>query len=254
MQVRWYGLMYIVGILVGWFLGRLRAARCGFTRAEVDDLITWLVVGILAGGRLGQVFFYEPGYYFADPVRILKIWEGGMSFHGGIIGVMIAFWLFGRRYGRTFLQMGDFVAPLIAPGLCFGRIANFINGELWGTPTDAPWGVVFPQADGLARHPSQLYEAALEGLVLFLVVWVYSARPRPTGAVSGLFLICYGVFRFLVEFVREPADLGYLAFGWFTMGQLLSLPMILAGAWLMIRAAGKRPAEAGRERGRAAAR
>lgn len=236
LQIRWYGLMYIFGIAIGWFLGRKRAKQNGLTTAEVDDLITYLVAGILLGARLGQVFFYEPQYYFADPMRIFKIWEGGMSFHGGVIGVILAFWLFARRHKKTFLRMGDFVAPLIPPGLFFGRMGNFINGELWGNVTDVPWAFVFPMGGFVPRHPSQLYEAFLEGIVLFLILWIFSEKHRPTGAVSGLFLLCYGVFRSFVEFFREPADLGYLAFGWITMGQILCTPMIIAGIWLLYRA------------------
>ena len=170
---------------------------------------------------------------------LLEIWKGGMSFHGGAVGVCVVFWLFARRTGHTFLQVADFVTPLAPIGLCAGRIGNFINGELWGKPTDLPWGVVFPdpRAGGLPRHPSQLYEAGLEGVVLFVVLWLFSSRKRPDGAVAGLFALLYGAFRFLVEFVRLPdPQLGYLAFGWLTMGQILSLPLVLIGAGLIVRA------------------
>jgi phosphatidylglycerol:prolipoprotein diacylglycerol transferase len=186
------------------------------------------------GGRLGYVLFYDLPGFLAEPLNIFKVWQGGMSFHGGLMGVLIAMWLFGRRYHKTFFEVTDFIAPLVPIGLGAGRIGNFINGELWGKVSDVPWAMVFPNGGPLARHPSQLYQAFLEGLVLFIVLWLYSSKPRPTMAVSGLFLLCYGVFRFVVEFVRMPdAQLGYLAFGWLTMGQVLSAPMILTGLGFM---------------------
>ncbi|MDX1605576.1 MAG: prolipoprotein diacylglyceryl transferase [Candidatus Competibacterales bacterium] len=239
LQVRWYGLMYLLGFAAGWALGRYRARRPGasWTATQVDDLLFYIALGVILGGRVGYVLFYSFEALLADPLMLVRIWEGGMSFHGGLLGVLLAMALYARRIGRGFFEVTDFIAPLIPPGLFFGRIGNFINGELWGRVTDLPWGVVFhtPGAGPLPRHPSQLYEAALEGLALFVILWVYSARPRPTMAVSGLFLLAYGGFRFLIEFVRQPdAHLGYLAFGWLTMGQLLSLPMLLGGAGLMI--------------------
>lgn len=239
LQVRWYGLMYLAAFALGWFLGRRRAARpgSGWRPTDVDDLLTVVMLGIIIGGRLGYVLFYDLAAYIADPLEITRIWNGGMSFHGGLLGVLVAFCFFARSRQKTFLQVSDFVAPLIAPGLFFGRIGNFINGELWGKVSDAPWAVVFPSAGPYPRHPSQLYEALLEGLVLFVLVWLYSARPRKTGAVSGLFAVGYGTFRFLVEFVRMPdVQLGYLAFGWLTMGQVLCLPLIGVGLWLLVRA------------------
>ena len=240
LQLRWYGLMYLAGFGLGWLLGRWRASRpgSGWTGPDVDDLLTCVMIGIILGGRLGYVLFYDLPVYINDPMEIVRIWNGGMSFHGGLLGVLGAFWYFARTRGRTFLEVSDFIAPLIPQGLFFGRLGNFINGELWGKVSDAPWAVVFPGAGPLPRHPSQLYEAALEGLALFIMVWVFSLKPRKTGAVSGLFALGYAVFRFAVEFVRMPdVQLGYLAFGWLTMGQLLCVPLMLAGAWLLCRKA-----------------
>ncbi len=240
LQLRWYGLMYLAGFGLGWMLGRWRASRpgSGWTGPDVDDLLTCVMIGIILGGRIGYVLFYDLPVYTHDPMEIVRIWNGGMSFHGGLLGVLGAFWYFARTRGRTFLEVSDFIAPLIPQGLFFGRLGNFINGELWGKVSDAPWAVVFPGAGPLPRHPSQLYEAALEGLLLFIMLWVFSLKPRKVGAVSGLFALGYGVFRFAVEFVRMPdVQLGYLAFGWLTMGQLLCVPLILAGAWLLCRKA-----------------
>jgi len=238
LAVRWYGLMYAVGFGAAWRLGRVRAARpgSGWTAEQVDDLITWLVAGVVLGGRLGYVVFYDPAYYLANPLESLSIWRGGMSFHGGVAGVVLVAWLYGRSIGKNLLEVGDLIAPLVPPGLFAGRMGNFINGELWGRVTDAPWGMVFPTGGAFPRHPSQLYEAALEGLALFVILWVYAARPRRRGAVGGLFLLGYGAFRFLVEFFRQPdAQLGFVALGWMSMGQALCLPMIALGLWLMYR-------------------
>jgi len=262
LRIRWYGLMYLVGFAAAWWLGRLRARRpgSGWRPDEVDDLIFFGAIGAVAGGRLGYILFYAFEDWLADPLRILRIWEGGMSFHGGLLGVLVAVALFARRTRRPFFVVTDFLAPLVPLGLGAGRIGNFINGELWGAPTTAAWGMQLPCARfpehcaglpadavlSLARHPTQLYEAALEGAVLFAILWLYSARPRPTMAVSGLFLVGYGMFRFAVEFVRLPdAHLGYLAFDWLTMGQVLTLPMVAAGVLLLALAYRRRGATAG---------
>lgn len=235
-DVRWYGLMYLAGFATAWFLGNYRARRPGalLTADQVGDLIFYGAIGVIAGGRLGYVLFYGLDQWADDWLFPVRINEGGMSFHGGLLGVIGAMWFFARQHRLGAWQILDFLAPLVPPGLFFGRIGNFINNELWGRQTDLPWGF---KVDGVVKHPSQLYEALLEGLVLFLILWFYSAKPRPLKAVSGLFLIGYGLFRSLVEFVRIPdAHIGYLAFGWLTMGHLLSLPMILAGVYLMVTA------------------
>ncbi len=236
LQLRWYGIMYMLAFATAWLLGRYRTRQAGstWTGAQFDDALTYGMFGVIVGGRLGFVLFYDFPRFLQDPTEIMRIWHGGMSFHGGLLGVLLALYIYGRKNGRTFLEVMDFVAPLVAPGLFFGRIGNFINGELWGKVTDSALGVVFPYAGPLPRHPSQLYEAFFEGLVLFVLVWVFSAKKRHTGAVAGLFALGYGTARFGVEFVRMPdAHLGYLAFGWLTMGQVLSLPLILIGLWLL---------------------
>ncbi|WP_308621677.1 prolipoprotein diacylglyceryl transferase [uncultured Desulfovibrio sp.] len=240
LQLHWYGLMYLVGFVVGWLLGRLRARRpgSGWTPVEVDDLLTCVMLGVIVGGRLGYALFYDLPAFLADPLEIFRIWHGGMSFHGGLLGAAAAFFWFARSRKRSFLQVSDFVAPLVPQALFFGRLGNFINGELWGKASDVPWAMVFPGAGPLPRHPSQLYEALLEGLLLFVALWIYSATPRKPGAVSGFFALGYGLARFLVEFVRVPdAHLGYLAFGWLTMGQVLCLPLMGVGLWLLLRPA-----------------
>ena len=240
LHFRWYGMMYVLGVVSGWLLGRWRAARPwnAFTPKLMDDFISWAVVGVVLGGRIGYVLFYNLSYYAENPLEIFAVWQGGMSFHGGMIGVILAGWFFARHNGLTMFQVTDFVAPLVPPGLFFGRIGNFINSELWGRRTQVDWAMVFPGSDGLPRHPSQLYEAGLEGVALFLILWFYSRKPRPEGSVSGLFLIGYGAFRFLVEFAREPdAQLGFVALHWMSMGQVLCLPMIALGVYLMWRGA-----------------
>lgn len=237
-QVHWYGLMYLVGFGAAFWLGGYRARQpgSGWTEEQVSDLIFWCAMGVIVGGRMGYVLFYNFDQFVADPLWLFAVWEGGMSFHGGLLGVLVMIWLFGKKHAKSFMQMGDFVAPLVPIGLGAGRIGNFIGGELWGRAADVPWAVVFPRtADGLARHPSQLYEAFLEGVVMFVVLWWFSSKPRPRMAVSALFLIMYGVFRSFVEFFREPdAHIGYIAFGWLTKGQLLSLPMIVVGVLLLL--------------------
>jgi phosphatidylglycerol:prolipoprotein diacylglycerol transferase len=236
LKVHWYGLMYVLGFLALWFFAARRARRdgSGWTAEQVGDLVFYGALGVILGGRLGYMLFYNLGHYLAHPLDMLKIWQGGMSFHGGLIGVLLAMGYFARKNGKRFFAVTDFVALWTPIGLGLGRIGNFINHELWGKVTDAPWGMVFRDAGPLPRHPSQLYQVALEGVALFVILWLYARRPRPTASVSGLFLVGYGLFRFLVEFVREPdPQLGYLAFGWLTMGQVLSVPMVLAGAGLL---------------------
>jgi phosphatidylglycerol:prolipoprotein diacylglycerol transferase len=244
--IRWYGLMYLTAFAIVIFLGRYRIRNqpwLSITSRDLDDMLFYGVLGVVLGGRLGYIFFYKPLEYLHDPIRIFFVWEGGMSFHGGFLGVVIAMMWFARSHGKRWLQVTDFIAPLCPLGLGAGRIGNFINAELWGRPSDVPWAMVFPQVDGLARHPSQLYEFFLEGLVLFALVWLYSRRWRPLGAVSGVFLVGYGVLRFTVEFTREPDSfLGLLPLD-LSMGQWLSLPMIVAGLVLIIWANrhGRRP-------------
>jgi phosphatidylglycerol:prolipoprotein diacylglycerol transferase len=231
LAVRWYGLMYLAGFAAAWWLGlrRIGQGRAPITRKQFDDLIFLGVLGVILGGRLGYVLFYKPGHYAANPLEIFAIWQGGMSFHGGLLGVIVALWLYARRQGVDFLRLTDFLAPLCPLGIAAGRLGNFINGELYGRVTDLPWGMVFRHAGDAPRHPSQLYQLALEGLALFALLWWFSSKPRSRGQVSGLFLIGYGVFRFIAEFGREPdAFLGLLALG-LTMGQWLSIPMIAAG-------------------------
>jgi len=251
LSIHWYGFMYLAGFGVSWLLMRLRAERIGLdqTPQRIDDLLFYGALGVIVGGRVGYVMFYGMSEFLTNPLYLFKIWDGGMSFHGGLMGVLLAMWLFGRSAGYRFFELTDFIAPMVPVGLFAGRIGNFINGELWGKAGAVPWAIQvpcsrFPDAcagtqSGLSvpLHPSQLYEAGLEGLLLFLILWTYSARPRPMMAVSGLFLLGYGLFRFVVEFVRMPdAHIGYLAFDWFTMGQLLTLPMLLVGVGLIFMA------------------
>ena len=240
-SIHWYGLMYLAAFAQFVWLGRRRIARGlarGWTVEEVDDLLFFGVLGVIVGGRLGQVLFYEPGYYLQHPLEILAVWKGGMSFHGGLLGVIVAEVWFARRRGKPLLDVADFVAPLVPLGLAFGRIGNFINGELWGRPADPslPWAMIFPHVDDLPRHPSQLYQAGLEGFVLFAALWWFARRTRAPGSLAGFFLVGYGIARFIGEFFRTP-DAGI--FGQSTvvsMGQWLSLPMIVAGAYLLLRA------------------
>ena len=258
--IHWYGIMYVLGFAFAWWLGRrrVRAGRLpGVTEEGWGDLLFYGMLGVVLGGRIGYVLFYGFGAFVADPLMLLKINEGGMSFHGGLLGVMFAgaYWTWKQRL--HYFDTVDFIAPLVPAGLGFGRLGNFIGGELWGKPTGGDWGVVFPASlppdyarlpldrlqelhatgalDAFARHPSQLYQAALEGVVMCAVLVWYSRRPRPRYAVSGLFGVLYGTFRFVAEFVREPdAHIGYLAGGWLTMGQVLSLPLVAVGVVLLL--------------------
>lgn len=231
LQVHWYGLMYLLAFAIAWFLGRHRIKQgyLDITQKRFEDLLFYGIIGVVLGGRLGYVLFYQLSYYLRHPLEIFAVWDGGMSFHGGLIGVLLAILYFARQEGKTFFQIGDFVAPLIPLGLAVGRWGNFMNGELWGRPTNGNWGMIFPMADSLPRHPSQLYQMALEGILLFVVLWFYSKKPRPTTYVSAAFLMGYGICRFIAEFGREPdSHLGLLSLN-LSMGQWLSIPMILAG-------------------------
>ncbi len=243
LSIHWYGLMYLLGFALFIILGRYRIKRgpqTVFTYDMLDDALFYGVLGVILGGRLGHIIFYQLGYYLQHPLQIFAIWEGGMSFHGGMIGVFVAMALFARKYQLQWLVVTDFIAPLVPLGLGAGRIGNFINAELWGRPTDVSWGMVFPYVDALPRHPSQLYQFALEGLAFFILLWLYSAKPRPVGAVSGMFLIGYGLFRIVAEFYREPENgfMGVLTWG-MSMGQWLSLPMVLVGVGMLAWANGK---------------
>lgn len=257
LEVHWYGITYLLAFLFFWALGTWIANNrkwWGWTGQEVGDFLFYGMLAVVLGGRLGYVFFYSFDNLLEDPLFLFRITQGGMSFHGGLIGALVAMWWFGRRTGRGFWQVSDFVAPLVPVGLGLGRLGNFIGGELWGRSSDAPWAMIFANSiqpggwqsaeleaawrsgtlDHLARHPSQLYQSLGEGLALFVVLAVYSRRPRPTAAVSGLFLIGYGCFRFMAEFFREPDDhIGFIMGEWLTMGMLLSLPMVLAGMVIM---------------------
>ena len=236
-QIHWYGLMYLLGFSGAWWLGRLRAERFGWTTVEVEDLLFYGAIGVIVGGRLGYSLFYDLPALIDNPLNLFKVWQGGMSFHGGLLGVVVAFGFFARATGKSYFSISDFIVPMVPVGLFFGRIGNFINGELWGKVSDVPWAMIFPNAGPLARHPSQLYEAMLEGVLLFLILWIYSTKPKPPGAVSGLFLLGYGFFRFVVEFVRVPdQQYGYLLLDLITMGQILSLPMIVIGLFITVRA------------------
>ena len=242
LSVRWYGLMYLFGFAFAmWLAGRRAdAPNSGWTRNEVSDLLFYGFLGVILGGRIGYVLFYNFDLFLADPTYLFKIWTGGMSFHGGLIGVITAMIWFAHKTKRHFFTVADFVAPLIPFGLGVGRIGNFMNGELWGRVTDVPWAIIFPEAGPEPRHPSQLYQFALEGVVLFIILNLFWRKNPPRGAISGMFLLFYGLFRFLVEFVRQPDSQLGLYFQEISMGQLLSMPMIVAGA-LMVWAAYKRP-------------
>lgn len=241
LAVRWYGLMYLVAFLQFWWLGRQRILlhtqlKTDWTVPQLDDLLFYGALGVVLGGRLGQVLFYEPGYYLAHPLEIAAVWRGGMSFHGGFLGVLVAMVLYARKTRRAWLDITDFIAPLVPLGLAAGRIGNFINGELWGRVADPalPWAMVFPQVDLQPRHPSQIYQALLEGLALFILVWLFSRGARPRGAVSAVFLLGYGSFRFVAEYFRTPDDGIFGVSNTVSMGQWLSLPMIAAGIAMFV--------------------
>ncbi|MFT6897739.1 MAG: phosphatidylglycerol:prolipoprotein diacylglycerol transferase [Paraglaciecola sp.] len=238
LSLRWYGLMYLIGFAAAFWLAGVRLSRTNWSKEQLSDLLFWGFLGVILGGRIGYVMFYQFELFLSDPLYLFKIWTGGMSFHGGLLGVLAALWWFSKKVKCTFLEVGDFIAPLVPIGLGAGRIGNFINSELWGRTTDVSWGIIFPGAGPMPRHPSQLYEFALEGVVLFAILWVFSRKPRPVGAVSGLFLLAYGSFRFLVEFFRQPDQHiglydGLLPQG-ISQGQILSLPMIIGGFIMLV--------------------
>lgn len=257
LDIHWYGIMYLLAFLSFWIIANQRAVTqrwWGWNTQDVSDVLFYGMLGVILGGRIGYMLFYASDMLIQNPLSLFKVWDGGMSFHGGLLGVIVALLWFARRTRRSFWQVADFVAPMVPLGLAFGRLGNFIGGELWGRPSDVPWAMIFAKSTGfeatektalleawrsgaldhLARHPSQLYQAGLEGLSLFIILMWYSRKPRPSAAVSGLFLAGYGVFRFIVEFFRQPDQhLGFLAMHWLTMGMLLSLPMVAAGFIIM---------------------
>ncbi len=265
LQIHWYGIMYLLAFAAFWLLARRavkRSSWLAWSQNDVDDFLFYGMLGVILGGRLGYALFYAIDRWIADPLFVFRVWDGGMSFHGGLMGVIVAMAWFGRKTGRSFWSVADFVAPLVPIGLAFGRLGNFIGGELWGRVAEVPWAMIFPaavdplalgglsmeaawktgQLDAFARHPSQLYQVALEGIALFVIMQWFASRPRPAGATSGLFLLGYGTFRFLVEFFREPdAHIGFLSGAWFTMGMLLSLPMMIAGCVIMWLARNRSP-------------
>jgi len=237
LKIHWYGLMYLLGFTAVWFLGQKRAKNCySVIKPEaIEDMVYYGALGVILGGRIGYILFYNFSTFINNPLLIFRVWEGGMSFHGGMIGVFVAMWWFAKKHNTTLFSLTDILAPLTPIGLGLGRIGNFINAELWGRTSDVSWAMVFPGGGPLPRHPSQLYEALLEGLVLFIIMWLYTNKQRPVMAPTGLVLALYGSFRFFIEFFRMPdAHLGYLALDWVTMGQILSIPMILIGSLLFI--------------------
>lgn len=234
-KVHWYGIMYLVAFISAWFLANWRVKRYAlkWSAEQIGDLIFYAALGVVLGGRIGYMLFYNTTQLLQDPLSLFKIWQGGMSFHGGLIGVLLAISFFAHKIKKSFLDVADFVTPLVPIGLAFGRVGNFINGELWGRITNMPWGMVFPFVDEQPRHPSQLYEIGLEGIGLFIIVWWYASKPRPAGCVAAIFLIFYAISRLIVECFRQPdKQLGFVAFHWLTMGQLLSIPMLCIGLFL----------------------
>lgn len=230
-KVHWYGLMYLLGFIGAWLLGCYRAKKNNLmTKEQVTDLIFYAALGVILGGRIGYMIFYDLPDLLANPLTLFKVWDGGMSFHGGLLGVLCALYFYARHLKKSVWVLTDFVSPLVPIGLAAGRAGNFINGELWGHTTTMPWGMIYPQAGPLPRHPSEIYEFLLEGVVLFFILWIFSKKPRPTFAVSAVFLLGYGSFRFFCELFRQPdPQYGYLLWNWVTMGQILSFPMIIAG-------------------------
>lgn len=241
---KWYGMMYLIGFVAAWFLANRRLSRTNWSKEQLSDMLFWGFLGVIIGGRVGYVFFYQFGLFLEDPLYLFKIWTGGMSFHGGLLGVLAALWMSARKTNSHFLEVGDFIAPLVPIGLGAGRVGNFINAELWGRTSDVPWAIIFPGAGPEPRHPSQLYEFALEGVVLFAILWWFTKKSRPMGAASGIFLAGYGSFRFFVEYFRQWDSHLELYLGILSRGQILSMPMIIAGIALIVWAYRRKPAQA----------
>lgn len=238
LKIHWYGMMYLCAFCSAWALAKYRINKQGlaWTMDQLSDLIFYGAMGVVLGGRIGYMLFYQTHVLMSEPWALFKVWQGGMSFHGGLLGVLLALYIFSKKEKKLFFDVTDFVAPMVPIGLAMGRLGNFINGELWGRVTTVPWGMVFPQVDSQPRHPSQVYELCLEGVVLFCILWIYTLKPRPRYSASGLFLCFYGLFRLLVENYRQPdAPLGFIIFNWLTMGQLLSLPMVVIGIGLFLK-------------------
>lgn len=236
-KVHWYGLMYLLSFVFSWFILKYRVKKfnLGWSTEKLADLLFYGALGVILGGRIGYILFYNFLFYLHHPFQMLAVWDGGMSFHGGMVGVFLGIWYWSHKYKESFYQTTDFIAPIVPVGLAAGRLGNFINGELWGRVTTMPWGMIYPQAGPLPRHPSEIYEFLLEGVVLFVLLWWFSSRRPPRMAVSGMFMLGYGVFRFFCEFYRQPdPQLGIVAFGWMTRGQELCIPMILIGIGLLV--------------------
>ncbi|MFV1982826.1 MAG: prolipoprotein diacylglyceryl transferase [Thiohalomonadales bacterium] len=237
LSVHWYGISYLVSFILGWQFLRWQSNKnkfYGWTPVQADDFLFYAGLGVILGGRLGYVLFYNFSVFLDNPIMLLQVWKGGMSFHGGFLGVMLAIWFFARKTNKRYFDVVDFVAPAFPIGLFFGRLANFVNGELWGKESDVPWAMIFPRGGEVLRHPNPLYEAFLEGVVMFIVLYLFSQKQRRLGVVSAVFALMYSTFRFLIEFIRVPdAHLGYLGFGWLTMGQILSIPLFLVGVLLL---------------------